>query len=170
MVFIESKKTHIINCITVQYLFVFCCRCVFFCKTVTCYSVEQFPHHINPYCTSVLYISFCMMYVYWMTQYNIKMSLCMSYWSNFGDWYMHILAIKCHIVLLHCHCSWREVDELYIFCCCYMGAGSAGVCLGWNGRKRVLKSRTYTVILLQVDLLDVRNVVKQGRVEWKKRA
>jgi hypothetical protein len=48
MVFIESKKTHIINCITVQYLFFFCYRCVF-CKTVTCYSVEQCPHHINPY-------------------------------------------------------------------------------------------------------------------------
>jgi hypothetical protein len=102
--FIESKKTHIINCITVQYLFVFCCRCVFFCKTVTCYSVEQFPHHINPYCTSVLYISFCMMYVYWMTQYNIKMSLCMSYWSNFGDWYTFLLlnvTLFCCTVIVH---------------------------------------------------------------------
>jgi hypothetical protein len=55
MVFIESKKTHIMNCITLQYLFFFSVMSVFFCQTITYYNVVQFPHHLLPYCTSDLY-------------------------------------------------------------------------------------------------------------------
>ncbi len=53
MVFIESKTTHIINCITLQHLFVFMLQLCWLCKSVTCYSVEQCPHHIYPYSTGV---------------------------------------------------------------------------------------------------------------------
>jgi hypothetical protein len=49
MVFIESKKTHIINCITLQYLFFFCYGCVFFARqshTIMLYSSHIIYCHI----------------------------------------------------------------------------------------------------------------------------
>jgi hypothetical protein len=53
MVFIESKTTHVIYCITVHYFSFSCYSCEWLCKLVTCYNVKQCPHHIYPYSTGV---------------------------------------------------------------------------------------------------------------------
>ncbi len=81
----------------------------------------------------------------------------------------YVLVNKCHIALLHFHCPWRRIDELHIFCCCYIRARSAGVYLGWNGRKRVLKSRTY-YLASGLFVKNIRQYIVKGRGDWEKRA
>jgi hypothetical protein len=53
MVVIESKTTHVINCITVHYFSFSCYSCEWLCRLVTCYNVKQCPHRMYPYSTGV---------------------------------------------------------------------------------------------------------------------
>ncbi len=121
MVFIESKKTHIINCITLQYLFFFCyeCVCVFFARQ---------SHTIMLYSSHIIYCHIARV-IFIVILHNV-----------------HILTVLIQInILLCCTFIVRGVESTScIFCCCrcFLRARSAGVYLSWNGRKRMLKSRT----------------------------
>ncbi len=113
------KKTHIINSISLHYLFFFLLWVCFFARQ---------SHTIMLYSSHIIYCHIARV-IFIVILHNV-----------------HILTVLKQINILLC-CTFivrgkESTSCIFVVVIAFLRARSAGVYLSWNGRKRMLKSRT----------------------------